>query len=163
MKMQLTNALVKGIVRDVRNGRFKYAVGGILDNIAIFTLNSGSMMVKAEVNSDFTNYLHQIKQPESDFTVMNNLLCSMSSNIVYEFNFSEFTTEKHGGKEYLVVNTGNNTYWFDPKLFTKFHNSKKFEFRLWLSNSMHGIIVDEYVYEDDMFEHCALIMGVRKI
>lgn len=163
MKLSLTNAMVKNIVRDVKNNRFRYAIGGILDNIAILTLNNNSMMIKAEVNSDFINYLRKIKQPEADFSVMNNMLNSMNKNVIYEFNFNEFTTEKHGGRECLVVNTGNNTYWFDPKLFSKFHDSKKFEFRLWLSNSMHGIIVDEYIYEDDMFEPCAFIMGCRKI
>ena len=156
--MQLTNAVVKNIAKDIRNDHFKYAIGGILDNIAIFTSNNGAMLVKAEVNDEFINYLRQVKQPASDYQVLNELLTSMHKYVINEITYDDFEHVKHQGKELISF----NGLLFDPKLFTKFHN-KKFDFRVWQYGSQHGVIVDEYIYEDDMYEPCALILGVRNL
>ena len=159
MKMRLTNAVVKSIVKDVRNNGFKYAIGGIYENIVIFTSHNGAMLIKAEVNEDFTNYLKQIKQPASEYQVLNDLLNSMHKYVIGEISYDDFEHVKHNGKEYISF----NDLLFDPKLFTKFHSSKKYQFRIWTNGNQHGAIVDEYIYEDDMYEPCALILGVRKI
>lgn len=159
MKMQLTNAVVKNIAKDIRNDHFKYAIGGVLDNIAIFTSNNAAMLIKAEVNDDFINYLRQVKQPASDYQVLNELLTSMHKYVINEITYDDFEHVKHQGKELISF----NDLLFDPKLFTKFHSSKKFDFRVWQYGSQHGVIVDEYIYEDDMFEPCALILGVRNL
>ena len=130
--MQLTNAVVKNIAKDIRNDRFKYAIGGILDNIAIFTSNNAAMLIKAEVNDDFINYLRQVKQPASDYQVLNDLLTSMHKYVINEITYDDFEHVKHQGKELISF----NGLLFDPKLFTKFHSSKKFDFRVWQYGSL---------------------------
>ena len=160
MKQNLTNALVKNSVKGVHDHRFMYAIGGILENIVLYTYD-GCVMYKAEVNSDFTDYLKQVKQPSSDFGSLTKIFTGMQKYIVESCGYSLLETMKHDGRDLLYMEYEGKKYFFDPKFLSKFRNSEKYILRLWIFGGQHGIIVDEYDRSSDLYDQVALIMGVR--
>ena len=161
MKQNLTNALVKNIVKGVHNHRFMYAIGGILENIVLYTYD-GFVMYKAEVNSDFTDYLKQVKQPSSDFGSLTKIFTGMNKYIRATFAYADMELIKHDGRDLLRYTLDGYNYYFDPRFLTKFKNGKKYELNLWIFGGQHGLIVNEYDEHDDVFYQVALIMGVRE-
>lgn len=160
MKQNLTNALVKNIVKGVRDHRFMYAIGGILENVVIYTYD-GFVMYRAEVDNDFIEYLKDVKQPSSDFGSLTKIFTGMQKYIVVDFDYQGMTMVKHDRRDLLMVRYDGKEYYFDPRFLSKFKNGKKYRFNLWIFSGQHGIIIDEYDDSSDLFDQVALVMGVR--
>lgn len=160
MKLSLTNKVVKQIVEGCNNKKLKYAVGGILDNILIITYDAAAIY-KAEVNSDFTDYLSRVKQPAADYHALLHFFESMEKYNCMETNYDQCFEVTHQGDKLLCVIYNSKKYYFDPKYLNQFKSTKKYNFEFFIYGSYHGINVYEYVPADDMYDHIAIIMGVK--
>lgn len=160
MNQNLTNTFVKKVVEGVRNKRFMYAVGGIYENILIYTTN-GCTMYRVEVKSDLVDYVRKIKQPENDFEALTKIFTGMNKYIRSSFFYDDMHMLKHNGQDLLHYKHDGNNYYFDPKYLTKFKNDKKYELNLWVFSDQYGIIVNEYYPDDDIYDQVALVMGVK--
>lgn len=158
MKLSLTNAMVKHIVEAVKNNKLRYALGGVYNNILVITCD-GAIMYRAEVNNDFIEYLNKVKQPAADYQAMTHLFESLEKYIVRSYAYDEFDEVTHRGKKFKQVTYNDNKYLFDPRYLTQFR-SKKYELNLFIYGAHHGVIVHEYDTKDDIYDECAVIMGV---
>lgn len=159
MKLSLTNKVVKQIVEGCNNNKFKYAVGGVFDNILIITYD-GASIYRAEVNSDFTDYLSRVKQPAADYNALSHFFHSMEKYNCMETNYDQFFEVNHKGNKLLCVTYNSKKYYFDPKYLNQFKSTNKYYFEFFIYGNYHGVNVYEYLYDEDLYDHVAVIMGV---
>ena len=160
MKMSLTNTMVKQIVQAVRDNKLRYAIGGIYENILIITCD-GAAIYRAEVNSDFTDYIKKVKQPAADFIAMTHLIESMDKYICRAYQYDEFIEIMHHGQKHKQIEYNGKKYLFDGRYLTQFKSGKKYQLNLFIYSDFHGLVVKEYLPHDDIFDTVAVIMGVR--